>query len=97
MTLPEFRLYYDDNGNVLHYTCEQSTGNFVVIDAQTYAEGRHDVIVVNGKIEKIQHTIMISKLAPNKEGTECATADISIVAKGYESTIHWALTHDKHN
>ena len=29
---PEFRLYYDERGNVLFYTCEKPAGNYVIID-----------------------------------------------------------------
>jgi hypothetical protein len=36
---PEFRLYYDEKGNVICYTCEKLEGNYVIIDAQTFAEG----------------------------------------------------------
>jgi len=91
--MPEFRLYYDEFGNVLFYTCEQSAGNFITIDAQTYAEGRHDIKVINGKIEKIVHTLAISKLIPTNDGTECASADISIVATGFGNTTHWKFTN----
>jgi hypothetical protein len=30
---PEFRLYYDDKGNVICYSCEKLEGNYIVIDA----------------------------------------------------------------
>ena len=43
----EYRLYYDDMGNISHYSCEKTEGNYLVIDVQTYAEGRHDIRVDN--------------------------------------------------
>ncbi len=97
MPLPEFRLYYDSNGNVLHYTCEQSTGNFIVIDALTYAEGRYDIRVVNKKIEKVQYVLTISKLAPNKIGVPCTSEDISIVAPNYINSTNWKLIYVNNN
>ena len=44
---PEFRLYYDDKGYVITYTCEKLEGNYIVIDALAFAEARPDVRVVN--------------------------------------------------
>ena len=30
--VPEFRLYYDESGKVICYTCEKLPGNYIVID-----------------------------------------------------------------
>jgi hypothetical protein len=47
---PEFRLYYDEHGAVVCYTGDKSiTGNYIVIDALTFAQARPDVRVINGK------------------------------------------------
>jgi hypothetical protein len=53
---PEFRLYYDERGCVLFYTCEKPEGNYIVIDSNTYAQGRPDVRVVDGKITSMGGT-----------------------------------------
>lgn len=91
---PEFRLYYDDKGNVLFYTCEKPEGNFIVIDALTFAEGRPDVRVVDGKISNAKPGSIVSKLIPHEDGTLCAEEDISIVVnntyKGKKKK--WKLT-----
>lgn len=88
----EFRLYYDDNGDVLYYTCDNPIGNFIVIDAQTYAECRFDIKVIDDKIVK-QNRYTIMKLVPYKEGTECIAEDVTIIADvNYTgSTIKWKL------
>jgi hypothetical protein len=90
---PELRLYYDDKGKVLFYTCEKPEGNFIVVDAQTYIEARPDVRVVNGKLMKVQASI-ISKLIPNTIGQLCAREDISIVVddKYTGKTQNWEMT-----
>jgi hypothetical protein len=75
---PEFRLYYDKRGKVVCYTCEKLEGDFIVIDALTFAEARPDVRVVDGKITKVQAAI-VSKLMPGDAGQQCAYEDISIV------------------
>ncbi len=82
---PEFRLYYDEKGHVISYTCEKPPGNYIVIDATTYAEGRPDVRVLDGKLVKISNNAVVSKLVPDKkEGQTCTKDDISIIVTGKE-------------
>lgn len=77
---PEFRLYYDSTGHVISYTCEKPEGNYVLIDAQTYAEGRPDIRVVDGRIVRISNNAVVSKLVPDKkEGQVCSAEDLSIL------------------
>ncbi len=76
----EYRLYYDEHGKVLFYTCEKPEGNYIVINQQTYAEGRSDIKVVEGKIVKIFKKSLISKLVVSEEGTSCSTEDVSIIS-----------------
>lgn len=76
----EFRLYYDDKGKVICYTCEHLEGNYIVIDAETYASGRPDVRVIDGKISTVAPSAIVTKLiADEHDGTECAYEDVSIV------------------
>lgn len=77
---PEFRLYHDDKGYVLFYTCEKPEGDYIVVDAQTYAEGRLDLRVVEGKAVKVSKGAVISKLYPAEEGILCEKEDISIIS-----------------
>lgn len=103
---PEFRLYYDDKGHVVCYTCEKLEGNYIVIDALTFAEGRPDVRVIDGKITKVQEGGFVSKLIPehilkknqltqfdNSLGQDCVEEDISIIAdKRYKGKkINWKM------
>jgi len=76
---PEFRLYYDERGNVLFYTCEKPEGNYIVIDTATYAQGRNDIRVVDGRLAQVATGAVISKLVASNIGTACAAEDISIV------------------
>jgi len=77
----ERRLYHDDDGYVLFYTCEKPEGNYLVIDAETYAEGRPDVRVVNGKIVRINTGSVITRLYPSEQGVMCEKEDISIITE----------------
>lgn len=76
---PEFRLYYDDTGRVICYTCEKLEGNYIVIDASTFAQSRPDVRVVDGKLVTINSGAVVSRLYPDIEGTMCENEDISII------------------
>lgn len=89
---PEFRLYYDDRGNVLFYTCEKPEGKYVVIDADTYAQGRPDIKVVDGKLAGATSGSIVSKLVHNVEGIICATEDLSIIVdSSYSNITKWKL------
>ena len=67
---PEFRLYYDDNGNVLFYSSENTDHphKYIVIDAMTYAASRHDVKVIDGKVVRKKANKFISKYVKSNEG-----------------------------
>ena len=92
----EFRLYYDDNGNVLCYSAD-STGpdeKYITVDAQTYAEGRVDIRIVDGKIVKQSTMITISKLVPAMDGIRCAVEDVNIIVPDDYAgdTVNWKTT-----
>lgn len=83
----EFRLYYDDKGSVVCYTCEELDGNYIVVDPLTFAEARYDVRVIDGKISKIVEGSYVSKLIPSTTGIECAGEDISIIVELEPNTV----------
>lgn len=93
---PEFRLYYDEHGAVVCYTGDKSiTGNYIVIDAFTFAQARPDVRVINGKISTVASNAVVHKLMPsNDEGMQCYHEDISIIVNEtcIEKTQKWKLT-----
>lgn len=86
---PEFRLYYDDKGYVVCYTCEQLEGNYILIDSLTFAEARPDIRVVDGRIVRAGTGSVISRLYPSAIGTMCEAEDISIVTE--TSGQYWKL------
>lgn len=91
---PEFRLYYDDKGKVVCYTCEKLAGNYIVIDKDTYAEGRPDVRVVDGNLVKLYQSMVVAKLElDNAEGIPTSVEDISIIVnQSYTGrTNNWKL------
>ena len=96
MNFPEFRLYYDENGSVLFYTCEKPEGNYIVIDNETYLACRYDVKVVDNKIVSMYNKSIITKLVPSDDGISCYEGDISIIHDGTNSQ-KWKLKHVEHN
>jgi len=76
---PEFRLYYDNNGNVLFYTGDKPEGKYIVIDNQTFAEARPDIKVINGVIIHNSNITQIYKLKPTTEGTLTYIDDVSLI------------------
>ncbi len=76
---PELRLYYDDKGSVICYTCEKLEGKYIIVDNLTFAEARPDIKVIDGKILKASSGTLISKLHPSTEGILCEVEDVSII------------------
>jgi len=98
VTAPEFRLYYDEAGRVICYTGDKLDGNFIVVDAKTFAEGRPDVRVVDGNLATNNSGSVISKLIPNELiGQACAAEDISMIVDENEDIVkqYWKLTVHK--
>jgi len=75
---PEFRLYYDEKGKVVCYTCEKLPGNYIVVDQLTFAQARPDVRVIDGVVSTAPACV-VSKLMPSDTGTACTKYDVSIV------------------
>lgn len=91
----EYRLYYDEHGDPLHYTCEDLPGNYLVISAEIYAQGRYDCKVINGKIKYPSQT-RYAKLVPSTKGTGCYIKDVSIVSPTDTDSQYWKLkTYEK--
>lgn len=80
ITKPEFRLYYDIKGNVLFYTTEKLPGNYIVVDAKTYAEARHDLKIFNNEIIRDKQTSIVEKLVKTTDvGVATYKHDVSII------------------
>ena len=92
---PEFRLYYDDNGKVISYSGDKSgTGNYIIIDAMTFAAARPDIRIVDGKISTVSPNSVVHKLMPNdSDGIDCHPEDISLIVDStyIDKTQKWKL------
>lgn len=89
---PEFRLYYDDNGNVLFYSGEKPEGKYIVIDTQTFAEARLDIRVINGNIIRNSNITQVYKLKPTTEGVLTHIEDVTLILDSNETEgTYWKL------
>jgi hypothetical protein len=74
----EFRLYHN-NGKFLYYSCEELDGEYIVIDALTYALGDPHVQIVDGKIKSATMELKINKFVQSNIGTKCAYENVCII------------------
>jgi hypothetical protein len=92
---PEFRLYYDDNGKVISYSGDKSgTGDYIIIDAMTFAAARPDIRIIDGKISTVSPNSVVHKLMPNdSDGVDCHPDDISLIVDStyIDKTQKWKL------
>tara|TARA_R110000868_G_scaffold194083_1_gene439400 strand:+ start:100 stop:453 length:354 start_codon:yes stop_codon:yes gene_type:complete len=88
--VPERRLYYDENGDVITYTMEDLPGNYIVVDRLFFDQVRTDIKVINGNIIKITRTGSW-KLQPSIEkSTPICPTDVSIVVNDtYSNPAYW--------
>ena len=93
----EFRLYYNEDGSIITYSCEELEGNYIVIDAETFALSRQDIRVVDGKIEAIVPIFIINKLIESNEGVACAVEDVNIPVSNdhHGESTKWTIKHDE--
>ena len=89
--MPEFRLYYDDTGNVLFYTGDKPEGNYIVVDATTFAESRMDCKVVDGVILPKSEFDTIHKLKPSDTGTLTHIDDVCVIIDNEAEGQYWEL------
>jgi len=93
----EFRLYYSEDGSIITYSCEEIEGNYIVIDAETFAIGRQDIKIMDGKIQVMEPTFIVTKLVEADNGISCAAEDISIpVSDDHEGdSKKWEIKQDE--
>ena len=83
-TLPEpepviLKLYYNDAGEPIEYTCETRDGNYIEVDPETFAFGSMQVRVENGVLKQLPPATYVHKLQPSDAGTLCHAQDVTVV------------------
>jgi hypothetical protein len=86
-----FRLYYDEKGEPLSYSMEELPGNYIDIDAETYARSSFLVRVIDNKLVHVAPKKIINKLVPDDIGVSCYEHNVSIVVDETYPHIKWSL------
>ena len=74
------RLYHDDQGRPQFYSMEDLPGTYIEVDAATYAEAPHDVVVRDGRLIRLEPRVVVHKLCPDTDqGTCCHPSSICVV------------------
>lgn len=85
-----YRLYYDPEGQPLFYSMEDLPGNYIEVDAETFARASSKIRVFKGKIVPVTRETS-SKLAPSDEGTCCHPKNVAIVVDCLQPHTKWSL------
>ena len=88
----EYKLYYNkETCEPLFYTMDdKSQGDYIVVSKERYTEGRYDIRIRNGIIEKLEDAVTWTKLVPDQDGETSTRADnVMIVDK--EGTNRWKI------
>lgn len=96
MTWPEptqisYRLYYTQDGSPILYTMEDLPGDYIEVDAETYALSSFLVRIVNKQLVHIQPRRYVQKLTPNTTGTACDPGDVCVVVSEQKSYTKWKI------
>lgn len=84
-----YRLYYNEQGQPIVYATDELPGNYIEVDAETFAVRPMDIKIVDGVIHQLPRRTYYRKLAPGTDGTLCHTHDVAVVVS--ESGTFWKL------
>ena len=90
-----YRLYYRDDGTPICYSMEDMPGNYIELDAGTFARRPFNVRVIDGKLKEFQPRVVVTKLRPNAvNGTPCSPVDVAIVVDQTRPHTKWNLENN---
>lgn len=82
-----WRLYYNEQGHPVCYSMEDLPGNYIDIDAETFALAPVNVRVVNGRLRYITQRTA-EKLVPGITGSLCHPQNVAVIVT--EHGTHWS-------
>lgn len=87
-----YRLYHDEQGQPVAYSMQDLPGNYIDVDAETFARASHMVRVIDGRLVPLEPTNWVNKLRPNQsQGTACHPQDICVIVDPSQPHVLWNL------
>lgn len=87
-----FRLYHNADGTPRLYTMEDLSGDYIEVDADTYARSSFHVRVINQQLVHVRPRVQVQKLAPDPDqGVTCDPLDVCVVVDGTQSHTKWSI------
>lgn len=77
----EFRIYYDDDGNITYYSMEDLPGNYIVVDRHTFEQVRMDLKVRDGQLIRVTQQSSWRLMPTTHAPYACHSEDVSIVVE----------------
>jgi len=90
---PSYRIYYDEAGRPTSYTVDDRPGNYIEVDAETYADCNRNIRIIDGKIVKIKPPVQVAKLVPSDQGVPCHPDNVCVVVDSAQPHKKWSLKH----
>ena len=85
----DYRIYYNEQGELLFYSMEDVPGTYLTIDAETFSRSATNVVVQDGRLFEIINTTT-AKLEHSSTGTPCDPDDVSIVVPETQEHQRWS-------
>ncbi len=73
--MSKYRLYYNENGNPLHYSMEELPGKFIYVDQNVYQCSRYDVKIINGKLKSLNEINIFKYVRVDSESSTTVMTD----------------------
>lgn len=90
-----YRLYHDEQGHPIAYSMDDLPGNYIEIDAETYARSSGQVRVINGQLVEIEKHSVQLKLKPSADqGFCCHPWDVCVIVDEYSPHRKWKMTDE---
>ena len=85
----DYRIYYNEQGELLFYSMDDVPGTYISIDADAFARSATNVVVQDGRLFEIVNTTTV-KLQPSDTGTPCHPDDVCIVVPETHEHQRWS-------
>jgi hypothetical protein len=84
------RLYHDEKGRPIKYTCDHEPGAWIEVSPEQYARASFRVLVKDGQLIDVPWRRTM-KLRPSDHGTACACCDVCVIVSPQQPNQKWSL------